>query len=106
MMIPSHAFPPPYPDESHNLYMDLGSIVGSLDILEFMVWELVAGTTNSPGYYIENGISKRYCDGVDIICRHLIGYVSVLLTPYVNHINAPPAGATDDGNAPSEGSRS
>ena len=69
-------------DESHNLYMDLGSIVGSLDILEFMVWELVAGAINPTGYYIENGISKRYCDGVDIICRHLIGYVFIGLLSY------------------------
>ena len=69
-------------DESHNPHLDLGSIIGSLDILEFMVWELVAGATNPTGYYIENGISKRYCDGVDIICRHLIGYVFIGLLSY------------------------
>ena len=62
-------------DESHTSYLDLGSIVGSLDVLGFMVWELAAEATNSTGYYIENGISKRYRDGVDIICRHLIGYL-------------------------------
>ena len=45
-------------DESHNSYLDLGSIIGSLDMLEFMVWELVARTTNSTGYHIENGISN------------------------------------------------
>ena len=62
-------------DESHNSYLDLGSIIGSLDMLEFMVWGLVVRTTNSTGYYIENGISKRSCEGVDVTCRHLIGYV-------------------------------
>ena len=44
-------------------------------MLGFMVWELVAEATNSTGYYIENGISKRSCEGVDVTCRHLIGYV-------------------------------
>ena len=41
-----------------------------------MVWELVVKTTNSTGYYIENGFCKRYCEGVDVTYRHLIGYVS------------------------------
>ena len=63
-------------DESHNSYLDLGSIIGSLDMLEFMVWGLVVRTTNSTGYYIENGIFKRSCEGVDDTRRHLIGYVS------------------------------
>ena len=44
-------------------------------MLEFMVWELVVKTTNSTGYYIENGIFKRSCEGIDVTCRHLIGYV-------------------------------
>ena len=56
-------------DESHNPHLDLGSIIGSLDMLGFMVWELVVGTTNSTGYYIENGICKRYCEGVDVTPR-------------------------------------
>ena len=47
-------------DESHNPHLDLGSIIGSLDMLGFMVWELVAETNYSTGYYIENGIYKRY----------------------------------------------
>ena len=62
-------------DESHNPYMDLGSIIGSLDMLGFMVWELAVGTTNSTGYYIENGMDKRSCEGVDVTRRHLIGCV-------------------------------
>ena len=61
-------------DESHNPHLDLGSIIGSLDMLGFMVWELAVGTTNSTGYYIENGIYKRYREGVDVTYRHLIGY--------------------------------
>ena len=52
-------------DESYNPHLDLGSIIGSLDMLGFMVWELVVETNYSTGYYIENGIYKRYRDGVD-----------------------------------------